>query len=251
VTRPSTATPEPARQLSLLAADVAPPSLDDLEGLLCGPAHVVRGFGGQAGAARISVLVDEPWRVAALEARLAELGLLDASRPAPTAARPDAVSVRTRFDARLLPVAERWTRGATLIAPAALRLDGPRLWWWAVAAGTSDRGSGGVGFRLRLAASAPQRWPAVGAALAEAGVPGIFLGPRADGPAYRLVGARRLARLVDLVGEAPAGAPPLSWPSATIPSGRSAGARSYRRVPNPTRTTDDSQPAPPPELPPA
>jgi hypothetical protein len=237
VTRPS----DPTRQLSLLAADVAPPCVDDLEGLLCGPGHIVRGSGETAGRARISVLVDEPWRVAALEARLSELDMLEASRPAAIPARPDAVSVRTRFDSRLVPLADRWTRGATLVAPAPLRLDGSRLWWWAVAAGSPDPAGEGGGFRLRLAPSAPQRWPAVGAALAESGLPGIFLGPRADGPAYRLVGARRLSRLADLVGLPPTGAPASEWPSPSRTPGRNAGLR--RRVPDPTRTIDDVEQA--------
>jgi hypothetical protein len=234
--------PAPAHQLSLLAAGLAPARVEDLEGLLCGPGHVVRGPGAGPDAARISVLVDDPWRIAALEARLDELGLLDPSRPSPTPSRPDAVSVRTRFDARLLPIARRWTRGATPVAPAPVHLDGPALWWWAVAAGTVESGST---YRLRMAPSAPERWAAAGAALAEAGVPGIFLGPRADGPAYRLVGVRRLARLVDLVGEAPAGAPSGAWPSGSRAVGRSGSVRSSR-IPEPTSGGDSaSEPSEP------
>ncbi len=248
------APPGPARQLSLLAAGLAPPRVEDLEGLLCGTGHVVRGPGSEPDAARISVLVDEPWRVQALEARLDELGLLDPSQPSPTPSRPDAVSVRTRFDARLLPIARRWTRGATPVAPVPVSLDGPALWWWAVAAGTVEQGGAAKtgAYRLRMAPSAPERWAAVGAALAEAGVPGIFLGPRADGPAYRLVGVRRLARLVDLVGEAPAGAPSGAWPSGSLAAARSGPVRASRipeptRKPEPTAATTDrsaSRPAP-------
>lgn len=214
----------PSRQLSLLAGDVAPPGVADLEGLLCGTAHVVRGSGRTADTARISVLVDDPWRVSALEERLDALGLLDPSQPSPTPSRPDAVSVRTRFDPRLAAMARRWTRGATPVAPVPLHLDGHRLWWWAVSAGDPEKGRA---FRLRLAPSAPERWAAAGAALAEVGVPGIFVGPRADGPAYRLVGSRRLARLADLVGEAPAGAPPTAWPAGSALAGAEPG---YLRV---------------------
>lgn len=222
----------PNRQLSLLAGDVAPPGVTDLEGLLCGTGHVVRGSGATADAARISVLVDDPWRVAAMEEQLDALGLLDPSQPSPTPSRPQAISVRTRFDPRLLPVARRWARGATPVAPAPLHLDGHRLWWWAVSAGTSEpdtgRRSGAMrAFRLRLAPSAPKRWAPAGAALAEVGVPGIFLGPRADGPAYRLVGSRRLARLADLVGEPPAGAPASAWPAGIALAGPEPG---YLRV---------------------
>ncbi|MDQ1672903.1 MAG: hypothetical protein QOC98_1465 [Frankiaceae bacterium] len=232
--------PAAPRQLSLLAADATPPGLADLEGLLCGTGHVVRGLGALAGTARLSVLVDEPWRVAALEARLDELDLLEPCRAAPTPTRPEAVSVRTRFDARLLPFALRWTRGATPVAPDDLFLDGPRLWWWAVSAGVPDKGTGGRGFRLRLAASAPERWVRVGAALADVGVAGIFLGPRADGPAYRFVGTRRLRRLTDLVGGAPPGTPPSTWPSDGLEPGR-ARAVSHR-LPEPSSAGDDHPP---------
>ena len=43
----------PSRQLSLLAGDVAAPGVEDLEGLLCGTGHVVRGSGARADAARL------------------------------------------------------------------------------------------------------------------------------------------------------------------------------------------------------
>ncbi|HSP37896.1 MAG TPA: hypothetical protein VLR26_09090 [Frankiaceae bacterium] len=235
----------PNRQLSLLAGDVAPAGVADLEGLLCGTSHVVRGSGALADTARVSVLVDDAWRVTALEARLDELNLLAPNRPSASAARPHAVSVRTRFDPRLFPLVDRWTRGATLVAPQTLHLDGHRLWWWAVSAGVADglgsRGGGGRGFRFRLAPSAPRRWAVAGAALAELGVPGIFLGPRADGPAYRLVGSRRLARLADLVGEPPPGAPASSWPTATRPPGQ-PGIGRVRHLPEPSAAGDDADP---------
>jgi hypothetical protein len=45
------------------------------------------------------------------------------------------------------------------------------------------------------------------------------VGPRADGPAYRIVGQRRLNRLRELVGDAPAGAEPTDWPAADYARG--------------------------------
>ena len=42
-------------------------------------------------------------------------------------------------------------------------------------------------------------WGAVGAALSAAGIAGVLVGPRAAGPAYRIVGQRRLGRLRELV----------------------------------------------------
>jgi hypothetical protein len=52
----------------------------------------------------------------------------------------------------------------------------------------------------------------VGDALAAAGLIAVFVGPKAGGPAYRIVGLRRVTRLAELVGEPPAGAPQESWP---------------------------------------
>jgi len=63
----------------------------------------------------------------------------------------------------------------------------------------------------RWTAGAAKRPPA-GLRLDGAGVPGILLGPRADGPAYRVLGARRLTRLRELVGAPPAGSGPADWP---------------------------------------
>ena len=44
------------------------------------------------------------------------------------------------------------------------------------------------------------------------GLPATLLGPRAGGPAYRIVGRRRLGRLVELVGDPPVEAPAGAWP---------------------------------------
>ncbi|MGI8652083.1 MAG: hypothetical protein ACR2I7_04725, partial [Geodermatophilaceae bacterium] len=58
---------------------------------------------------------------------------------------------------------------------------------------------------------------AAGTALAAAGLAGVLLGPRAGGPAYRIVGQRRSRRLVELVGPVPAQAPPGAWPPQPNP----------------------------------
>ncbi|MEV4131147.1 hypothetical protein AB0J72_03175 [Dactylosporangium sp. NPDC049742] len=55
-------------------------------------------------------------------------------------------------------------------------------------------------------------WVAIGDALAAVGLIAVFVGPKAGGPAYRIVGLRRVTRLAELVGEPPAGAPNASWP---------------------------------------
>lgn len=187
-------------QLSFFSAGARPADVSDLEGLLCGPGQVVT----RAGAARISVIVHDEWRVGALLAALTTLGLdggvADAHEEGGTA-------VRTPFDPRLAPLAERWSGGGSKRAPANLTLDGPRLRWWALAAGHNDA----LGYSLLLGPQDEAVWPAVGAALVRAGLSAAQIGPRADGPAYRVTGQRRLARLRELIGERPEGVPADAW----------------------------------------
>ncbi len=118
-------------------------------------------------------------------------------------------SVRTPFTRALLPLAERWMRGAVKSAPARFALDGPRLRVWAIGAGRWD----GHGYLFRLSPHDPAVWEPAGAALAGVGLAGAFLGPRAGGPAYRVTGRRRSARLREYVGEAPDGAAVDDWPA--------------------------------------
>lgn len=188
-------------QLSFFSAGARPAAPEDLEGLLCGPAQVVR----RRDAARVSVVVTDGWRVEALLRALAAAGF-----PGEAAdAHEDATTVRTAFDPLLVPLATRWNAGPDKRPPHNLVLDGPRLRWWALAAGRHDA----LGYVLGLGPQDASAWPGVGAALARSGLPATFLGPRADGPAYRLTGQRRLARFAELVGDRPDGAPDDAWPS--------------------------------------
>lgn len=187
-------------QLSFLTAGVRPPAVDDLEGLLLGAGQVVR----LGGTARLSVLVEPSWRVGAVLAAYAERDLRGEAVPG----EEGATSVRTPFSRLLLPVAERWVRGAVKSVPAGFTLDGSRLRLWAVGAGRRDE----HGYLLRLSPHDPPVWEPAGAALAGMGIAGTFVGPRAGGPAYRITGRRRSARLREYVGEAPAEAPPTDWP---------------------------------------
>ena len=191
-------------QLSFFSADALPPSPDDLEGLLCGTGQVVR----QGDAARVSVVVPdgEQWRIPVLHAGLVELDLSGETAPAEGAA----LAVRTPFTPILLDLARRWSTAGAKRPPRDLALDGPRLRWWAIAGGRLDP----QGYLLRLSPQDETSWPGVGAALARAGLPGALVGPRADGPAYRITGARRLGRLRELVGSPPDGVPDRGWPPA-------------------------------------
>ncbi len=188
-------------QLSFFSADATAPSVADLEGLLAGPGQVVR----RGPAARIGVVVSEPWRVQALVTELGRLGL---AAETVAGAQPGATAVRTPFHPELRPIALAWAAGAVKRPPAGFTLDGRRLRWWCLAAGDGEDGT----YRLALGPHDETAWAAVGAALAAAGVPGAFVGPRAAGPAYRLVGLRRLPRLRELVGDPPHEVPARAWP---------------------------------------
>jgi hypothetical protein len=193
-------------QMSLFSAGAREPMLVDLEGLLAGPGQVVR----RGGAARLSVVVTTGWRADALAAEMASLGVDAETEPA----EPGSVTVRTPWLTELLEVANRWTLGAVKVPPPGWALDGGRLRWWCLSAGSGAApGQPGM-YTLALGASDEPAWGAVGGALASAGIPGVLVGPRADGPAYRIVGQRRLARLRELVGDTPDGVPVEAWPPA-------------------------------------
>jgi hypothetical protein len=221
--------PPHGRQLSVFGVEARPPTPMDLEGLLAGAGQVTR----MGGTARVSIVVEAAWRAVALRAECALRGLVSTCEPAtieghvaaetPEPAEalfgraPGGIAFRTAYSTALAPLGVRWLRGAVKHPPDRFALDGRRLRLWAVAAGSPD---GVNAFLLRLGTRAPGHgetetepvWDAVGAALAGAGLPAVLLGPRAEGPAYRIVGRRRIARLAELIGEPPRQAPPGEWP---------------------------------------
>jgi hypothetical protein len=215
----------PPRQLSLFGVEAAEPGPADLAGLLAGPGQVER----MGGTARVSVLVDAAWRVHVLVAELTMRGLSTTWEEVESK-----LAVRTAFTTALAPLAAAWlvspppargsasppARGslgplAPKLPPPGFFLNGPRLRLWVAAAGTQDP----PGFLLRLGPSDEATWDPVGGALAAAGLPAVLVAPAgssspadAGGPAYRIIGRRRLARLAELVGERPRAAPADAWP---------------------------------------
>ncbi len=194
-------------QPSLFSEQARAPLTADLAGVLCGQGQV-HGF-GRGVAARLSVVVDAPWRAAEL-ARACALRDLVAERDSTEEGHP---VVRTAFVAELVPLATAWIRGAVKSVPAGLQLDGAMLRTWALAAGSWD----GRGYVLRLDPHAPGMHGPLAAALAAAGLAPTGpaparLGPRGGGPALRVTGRRRVARLGELVGEPPQDAPADDWP---------------------------------------
>lgn len=193
-------------QMSLFSAGARDPQIGDLEGLLAGPGQVVR----RGAAARISVVVAEPWRARALVGEMAALGMAAEVEPAERGGQ----TVQSPWLETLRPIADAWTRGAVKMPPRGWVLDGSRLRWWCLGGGSWTAGTGGSVYTLSLGASDEPSWGAAGAALAAAGLAPVLVGPRAEGPAYRIVGQRRLARLRELVGEAPQEVPETAWPPA-------------------------------------
>lgn len=198
------------KQLNLFGVEAAAPRPADLAGLLAGPGQVVR----MGGTARVSVVVDTLWRARTLHAELAERGI----GATLVATVDEHIAVRSAYTTVLAPLGAGWLRGAVKLPPPGFWLDGRRLRLWVLAAGHADA----LGFTLRLAppAGAATRsgddpaWVPVGVALAAAGLPGVLLGTRAGGPAYRIVGRRRIGRLAELVGDRPLGVPDEGWPTS-------------------------------------
>jgi hypothetical protein len=190
------------RQLVFFGADTNEPTVADLAGLLAGPGEVVR----MGGTARLSVRVDAAWRVHVLVAELASRGLAASWEPT----EDERHAVRTSYTRVLKPLAAAWLHGPTKRPPAAFHLTGRRLRLWVAAAGTPEPPDG---FLLRLGTDDQECWEPIGVALDAAGLTGTLLNPGAGGPAYRITGRRRLARLAELVGGPPRATPADAWPT--------------------------------------
>jgi hypothetical protein len=187
-------------QLSLFSAEARPARLADLAGLLCGPGQVVRfGAGDQA---RLSIVLRDAARAPAVVAACAAVGV--AAQPVVT--ETGAVSVRTAFRCDLVGLARDWTRGAVKCVPAEWQLDGAALRLWALTAGRPDERGG---YLLALDQHAPQTHQPLIAAATRVGIPPARVG---GGAALRISGTRRVRRLVELVGPAPAKLAGEHWP---------------------------------------
>lgn len=125
-------------QRSLLCPDPRPARVAGLAGLLCGPGQIVRFGAGDT--ARLSIVLPDPSRAAAVVAACAEAGVtVDV-----TTTQDGATAVRTAFRRDLTALATAWTRGASKAVPAGMQLDGPPLRLWALAAGRPDDRGGYV-----------------------------------------------------------------------------------------------------------
>ncbi|MBB4687752.1 hypothetical protein [Amycolatopsis jiangsuensis] len=209
------------RTISLFSAEATGPGLADLAGLLCCQGQVTE-FGRTA--ARLAVVVEEPWRAGVLARECRSRGA-DAQVTVAECGRPQ---VRTSFRVDLLEFADRWLRpGHTgpeehdsgKAVPGGFRLSGAMLRMWALAAGRPEAG----GYLLGVDPLAPLMHEELVAALVPLGVQARLLGPRAETPAVRISGRRRLDGLLELIGDAPAGAEDV-WPEVP-PAGERRPAR--------------------------
>ncbi len=191
------------RQLSLFGAEAAAPAPDDLAGLLIGPGQVVR----MGGTARVSVVVEERWRAAALAAEMRSRGLAATC----VSTVDEHIGVRTPYSAVLAGLASAWLRGAVKVPPPGFALEGRRLRLWMTAAGYRDP----LGVTLRMGRCEDGVAAATQRLLGVVGLPSEIVrsgGPGGTGPALRIIGRRRLARLAEMIGDRPAPAPPDAWP---------------------------------------
>ncbi|MDV3124104.1 hypothetical protein M1247_04200 [Mycobacterium sp. 21AC1] len=193
-------------QLSFFSAESVPPAVADLTGLLAGPGQIVLlGSGSQQGA-RISAVVDAPWRAQAIAEMIGEAGLT------PEIAKTDENTplVRTAVDPQLVPIAREWTRGAVKTVPVQWLPGSRELRAWALAAGTPEAQDR---YLLELDPHAPDTYASLAAAMMRVGIAPTLIGTRSAHPALRISGRRRLSRLVENVGEPPGDAAALAhWP---------------------------------------
>ncbi len=194
-------------QFSLFGAAVAEPSLADLDGVLLAGGHWVRS----GPAARLSIVVADPWRAAALTGAFAERGIADQQgvRDAEFG-----YAVRTEFDETLVAQALRWTRGANEGPPPGFELTPGGLRLWTIASGRMDQ----AGYVLVTADDPVHQ--AAGAQLARLGLAAVSLGNR-GGPGL----AHHLSPPIAPPGRAARRAPRRGRPGL-------AGLRRRPQVPN-------------------
>ncbi|AZI57162.1 hypothetical protein EH165_02295 [Nakamurella antarctica] len=190
-------------QLSFYSADVNEPQLVDLGGILAAHGQVVV----HGSSARLSILVADRWRATALQEECTVRGVaakvIEVEGPAP-------FLLQTEKEPQLAGLASAWTRGAVKSVPDGLIADPGLLRCWAISAGRTFS----PGYILGLDPHAPDTHDGLSTACAKAGLAGSLIGVRGGGPGVRIVGHRRLVRLVEYLGQPPEGARDADFPVA-------------------------------------
>lgn len=201
-------------QLSFFSADLTPPRVEDLGGLLAANGQISRSADGT----RLSILLPDEWRARTLlrefRVRDVEAEYLPAAEALSVGLLTDegsttGVLLRTARTHELDALAQVWTRGAVKSVPSGLVAAAGLMRCWTLAAGHH----GDTGYLLGLDRHAPDTWEPLACACARAGLAGALIGPRGGGPALRIVGHRRHARLVELLGTPPPEAPKGAFPA--------------------------------------
>lgn len=194
-------------QFSLFGAAAVAPTVADLDGIVLAGGHWVHALVDGVACARLSVLVDAPWRASAL---IEELRSRDIEAEQVAAGHAGELSglidVRTGLLADLRRHADRWTLGARLVPPADFTLSAGGLRLWAIAQGRRDE----IGYLLATPALESPVHRVAGAQLAAAGLTAVGVGERGR-PGWRITGIKRIRRCAELLGEAPQGAG-TDWP---------------------------------------
>lgn len=187
-------------QFSLFGAAVCEPSLQDLGGVLLAGGQWVRSVDG----ARLSVVVTDRWRADLLADEFTLRGI---AGPDTIVAAEGGFGVRTAFTTALLPDAQRWTRGASQGPPADFTLEAGGLRLWVLAAGRPDE----AGYLLATDKADDGAHRVGGAQLSRLGLAAVSVSHR-GGPGWRITSAKRMRRLVELLGPAPDSAAD-DWPT--------------------------------------
>jgi hypothetical protein len=191
--------------MSFFSAEAMQPGVADLGGLLCGHGQVANFA---KAAARLSVVLDEPWRREALAAAFVERGV----QPELLTSEDGQPLVRTAFRMDLIGLADAWTDKTVKTVPTGLALDGATLRLWVLAFGRwLDSG-----YLLGLDPQAPETHEPLVQAVTRIGLPAGLLPERNGGPGLRLTGRRRIGRLVELVGEPPTALAEEHWPTRSL-----------------------------------
>lgn len=190
-------------QLAFFSAEIDEPAIDDLTGLLA--AHGQSSV-SDAGS-RISIVVGDPWRAEAIVEAIRQCGLVAEL----TASDEGTPLARTEATPRLTALHRAWSRGAVKAMPATWVPTGRALRMWVLASGRRD----GDRYLLGLDPHAPESHAPLATALMRAGIAPTLVGTRTHSHALRIAGRRRLARLLEYVGEPPEYADAASaWPHA-------------------------------------
>ncbi|EOM74793.1 hypothetical protein DW322_02420 [Rhodococcus rhodnii] len=196
-------------QLSFFSADLAPPDVADLAGLLAGTGQAVAAPAG----ARISTVVADDRRARALAAAVGDSGVAAEV----TTSDEGSPLVRTARDPALDALVRDWTRGAVKAVPAGWVPTARALRLWAIASGHVEHGSGAdTRYVLALDRHAPDTFSPLVAAMIRAGIAPTLVGTRGGSPGLRIGGRRRVTRLLESIGDCP---PELhertEWPTLT------------------------------------